>query len=177
MHRHKEPSRVLYYPLVWLQMIGIYWTKRVLCYYYVVLIGREGGGTAVEALKLLQSSIHAFQISGTLKLGFLPSNLVNIPPKKWCMILHPKWLYMPFHPPWTHWDSILVERDLLNATIWALSKEKCRLQWENQQQKRTDGRHQSYWPKVARVCVWLALGSFSASMMQKLGLLLRQNTI
>ena len=81
MHRHKEPSRVLYYPLVWLQMIGIYWTKRVLCYYYVVLIGREGGGTAVEALKLLQSSIHAFQISGTLKLGFLPSNLVNIPPK------------------------------------------------------------------------------------------------
>lgn len=104
-----------------------------------LLIGREGGGTAVEALKLLQSSIHAFQISGTLKLGFLPSNLVNIPPKKWCMILHPKWLYYICHPPWTHWDSILVERDLLNATIWALSKEKCRLQWENQQQKRTDG--------------------------------------
>ena len=106
-----------------------------------------------------------------------PQNLVNIPPEKWCMILHPKWLYYICHPPWTHWDSILVERDLLNATIWALSKEKCRLQWENQQQKRTDGRHQSYWPKVARVCVWLALGSFSASMMQKLGLLLRQNTI
>ena len=174
MHRHKEPSRVLYYPLVWLQMIGIYWTKRVLCYYYVVLIGREGGGTAVEALKLLMSNIHAFQISGTLKLGFLPSNLVNIPPKKWCTILHPKWLYMPssldslgFHFGWkgfTQCDYLSIkQREVQTAVRKSTTK--------------TDGRHQSYWPKVARVCVWLALGSFSASMMQKLGLLLRQNTI
>ena len=72
MHRHKEPSRVLYYPLVWLQMIGIYWTKRVLCYYYVLTYWQRGWWNCCRSSEAASVKYSCFSNFRNPKIGFSP---------------------------------------------------------------------------------------------------------
>ena len=128
-------------------MIVIYWTKRVLCYYYVLTYWQRGWWNCCRSSEAASVKYSCFSNFRNPKIGISSNqqNLVNIPPKKWCIILHPKWsyLYMPssldslgFHFGWkgfTQCDYLSIKQREVQ-TLWLVVQTA---EWENQQQKRT----------------------------------------